>query len=68
VKDSTLGERAAATAVWAIMKAKMIIGMDLKMKKKKIDEKTNITWQNAIFYLFYCCLRLVGQRRGKSYK
>jgi len=67
VKDSTLGERTAATAVWAIMKAKMIIGMDLKMKKKKIDEKTNITWQNAIFYLFYCCFRL-GQRRGKSYK
>ncbi|KAG5328141.1 SETMR methyltransferase, partial [Acromyrmex charruanus] len=34
-KDSTLGERAAVTAVWAVMKAKTKIGMDLKMKKKK---------------------------------
>ena len=36
-KDSTLGERAAATAVWATMKAKTKLGMGMakrKMKKK----------------------------------
>ncbi|XP_077282380.1 uncharacterized protein LOC143908564 [Temnothorax americanus] len=33
--DSTLGERAAATAVWAAMKAKTKLGMGLKTKKKK---------------------------------
>jgi len=33
-RDSTLGERAAATAVWAAMKAKTKIGMGLKMKKR----------------------------------
>lgn len=34
-RDSTLGERAAAAAVWAAMKAKTKIGMGLKTKKKK---------------------------------
>ncbi|KYQ50955.1 hypothetical protein ALC60_09947, partial [Trachymyrmex zeteki] len=34
-KDSTLGERVAATAVWAVMKAKTKLGMDLKTRKKK---------------------------------
>ncbi|KYN05740.1 hypothetical protein ALC62_03326 [Cyphomyrmex costatus] len=38
-KDSTLGERAAATAVWAAMKAKTKIGMGLKTKKKKSTKK-----------------------------
>src|SRR5215469_94935 len=33
-RDSTLGERAAATAVWAAMKVKTKIGMGLKMKKR----------------------------------
>jgi hypothetical protein len=33
--NSTLGERAAAAAVWAAMKAKTKIGMGLKTKKKK---------------------------------
>ena len=36
-KDSTLGERAAATAIWATMKAKTKLGMGMvirKMKKK----------------------------------
>ncbi|KYQ47803.1 hypothetical protein ALC60_13168 [Trachymyrmex zeteki] len=32
-KDSTLGERAAAAAGWAAMKAKTKIGMDMKPKK-----------------------------------
>ena len=32
-RDSTLGERAAATAVWAAMKAKTKFGMGMKMKK-----------------------------------
>jgi len=34
-KESTLGERAAATVVWAAIKAKTKIGMSLKTKKKK---------------------------------
>jgi len=34
-RDSTLGERTAAAAVWAAMKAKTTISMGLKMKKKK---------------------------------
>ncbi|XP_071575288.1 uncharacterized protein [Temnothorax nylanderi] len=34
-KDSTLGERAAATAVWVAMKAKTKLGMGLKTKKTK---------------------------------
>jgi len=34
-RDSTLGERAAATTVWAAMKAKTKFGMGLKTKKKK---------------------------------
>jgi len=34
-RDSTLGERIAAAAVWAAMKAKTKIGMGLKTKKKK---------------------------------
>jgi len=38
-KDSTLGERVAAAAVWAAMKAKMKISMGLKMKKKKKTSK-----------------------------
>ncbi|KYN08478.1 hypothetical protein ALC62_00538 [Cyphomyrmex costatus] len=38
-KDSTLGERAAATAVWATMKAKTKIGMGLKTNKKKSTKK-----------------------------
>ena len=33
-RDSTLGERAAAAAVWAAMKTKTKIGMGLKTKKK----------------------------------
>ena len=34
-RDSTLGERAAATAVWTAMKAKTKFGMGLKTKKTK---------------------------------
>jgi len=33
-RDSTLGERAVATAVWAAMKAKTKIGMDMKTKTR----------------------------------
>jgi len=35
VRDSTLGERAAAAVVWAAMKAKTKIGMGWKTKKKR---------------------------------
>jgi len=38
-RDSTLGERAVAAAVWAAMKAKTKIGMGLKTKKKKKKAK-----------------------------
>ena len=38
-RDSTLGERAAATAVWTAMKAKTKFGMEMKMKKKKMLKK-----------------------------
>jgi len=40
-RDSTLGEkeRIAATIIWAAMKTKTKIGMDLKMKKKKATSK-----------------------------
>lgn len=34
-KDSHLGERAAATAVWAAMKAKMKLGMGMKRRTRK---------------------------------
>ena len=37
--DSALGERAAAAAVWAAMKAKTKIGMDMKPKKKMTRKK-----------------------------
>mgnify|MGYP006961462374 CR=1 FL=1 len=40
-KDSALGERAAAAAVWAAMKAKTKIGMGMK-KKKKVTKKKRI--------------------------
>lgn len=33
-RDSTLGERAAATAVWVAMKAKTKLGMGMKRKRK----------------------------------
>ncbi|KYQ52679.1 hypothetical protein ALC60_08211 [Trachymyrmex zeteki] len=38
-KDSTFGERAAATAVWVAMKAKTKIGMGLKTKKKPMKKR-----------------------------
>lgn len=38
-KDSTLGEKAAATAVWAAMKTKTKFGMGLKTKKKRTVNK-----------------------------
>jgi hypothetical protein len=38
-KGSTLGERTAATAVWAAMKAKTKLGMGMKMKKKKSTKR-----------------------------
>jgi len=41
-RDSTLGERAAATAVWAAMKAKTKIGMGMKTKTKKNTAKKRI--------------------------
>ena len=33
--DSTFGEKAAATAVWAAMKAKTKLGMGMKRRKKR---------------------------------
>lgn len=38
-KDSSLGERAAATAVWTAMKAKTKIGMGMKTMKMKTKTK-----------------------------
>lgn len=38
-RDSTLGERAAATAVWAAMKAKTKLGMGMKAKNKLKKKK-----------------------------
>ncbi|RLU25216.1 hypothetical protein DMN91_003309 [Ooceraea biroi] len=38
-RDSTLGERAASTAVWAAMKAKTKLGMGLRTTKKKTTKK-----------------------------
>ena len=37
--DSSLGERAAARAIWAAMKAKTKIGMNLKTKKKSTKKR-----------------------------
>lgn len=39
-RDSTLGERAAATTVWAAMKAKTKFGMGMKIKKSSMKKKT----------------------------
>jgi Phospholipase A2-like domain len=39
-KDSSLGERAAATAVWAAMKAKTKLGMGLKTRTRTRTRKT----------------------------
>jgi len=41
--DSALGERAAAAAVWAAMKAKTKIGMSMKPKKKTTTTKKKTT-------------------------
>ncbi|KYN33873.1 hypothetical protein ALC56_11845, partial [Trachymyrmex septentrionalis] len=41
--DSALGERAAAVAVWAAMKAKTKIGMGMKPKKKTTTTKKKTT-------------------------
>ena len=41
--DSALGERAAAAAVWAAMKAKTKIGMGMKPKKKTTSTKKKTT-------------------------
>lgn len=38
-RDSTLGERAAATAIWAAMKAKTKLGMGMKAKNKLKKKK-----------------------------
>jgi len=40
-KDSTLSERAVATTIWALMKAKINMGMKLKKKmmRKKATKK-----------------------------
>ena len=59
-KDSILGERAAATAVWAAMKAKTKIGMGMKTKKRKLTKKRMLPVARSIIlsilvsYLFYC--------------
>jgi len=37
--DSTFGERAAATALWAAMKTKTKLGMGMKMKQKQRPRK-----------------------------
>ncbi|KAL6429495.1 hypothetical protein ACFW04_008279 [Cataglyphis niger] len=39
-KNSTFGERAAATAVWAAMKAKTKFGTGMKTKKSSMKKKT----------------------------
>lgn len=39
-RDSTIGEKAAATAVWAAMKAKTKFGMGMKTKKSSMKKKT----------------------------
>ena len=39
-RDSALGERAAATAVWAAMKAKTKLGMGLKTKKTRTRKRS----------------------------
>jgi len=69
-KDSILGERAAAIAVWAAMKTKMKIGKSMKTKKKPMKKillmtKCDLTYSTAIE-----SLRLINQRRdrSKSYK
>jgi len=55
-KDLTFGERAAATAVWAAMKANTKIGMGLERKRKNRQKNKYHQWQNAVIpYLFYRC-------------
>jgi len=47
-RDLTLGERTAAAAVWAAMKAKTKIGMGLKTKKKKVKRILPIAKRGGI--------------------
>jgi Phospholipase A2-like domain len=47
-RDSSLGERAAATAVWAAMKAKTKLGMGLKTKMKTRTVKKKKTVKKRI--------------------
>src|SRR5436190_8658891 len=55
-RDSTFGERVAATAVWTAMKAKTKFGMGLKTKKltKKRTKKRILPMQSVVVsYHFY---------------
>jgi len=56
-KDSTLGEKAAATAVWTAMKAKTKIDMGLKRRKRRKSQRKNEYYRakcgGIIFYRYW---------------
>ena len=70
-KDSILGERAAATAVWAAMKAKTKIGMGMKTKKRKLTKKRMLPVARSIILSILLLLgvfdSLVSDKSCKSY-
>jgi len=58
IARNSLGERAAATAVWAAMKSKTKIGMGMKTKVKtkvKTKKKTKRVLPTVVYYQFYQC-------------
>ncbi|KYM93991.1 hypothetical protein ALC62_15400 [Cyphomyrmex costatus] len=59
-RDSSLTERAAATAVWAAMKAKTKLGMGLKTKKLKSKRILPIA-NAAVSCLFFRCWASSGR-------
>lgn len=63
--DATLGERAAATAVWAAMKAKTKLGMGMtKRKKKKTKKRTLPTAKRGGMLPLLPLLGVIGSLAG----
>ena len=63
--DSTFDEKAAATAVWAAMKAKTKLGMGMKRRKKNEKEGTtssNETWRFPTDFTNVRCARIFDRR------
>ncbi|KYN21654.1 hypothetical protein ALC57_05972, partial [Trachymyrmex cornetzi] len=68
--DSTFGEKAVATAVWAAMKAKTKLGMGMKRRKRTKRKTTsgNETWRYPTDFTNVRCVRIFDWWSGERNK